>query len=109
MQYAAAGAKIAADRGLSVLLLSAASIRPFDSKAVERAAKCGSILTVEDHSVQTGLGALVAETVAGLGLRCRLKRMGVERYGSSGPSKDVFAEAGITAESVARELERLGG
>lgn len=109
MHYAAAGAKLAADRGLSVLLLASASIRPFDSKAVERAARCGSILTVEDHSVHTGLGALVAETVAGFGLRCGLKRMGVERYGSSGPSKEVFAEAGITAESVARELARLAG
>jgi transketolase len=109
MHYAFAGAKLAADRGLSVLLLASASIRPFDSEAVEQAAKCGAILTVEDHSVHTGLGALVAETVAGFGLRCRLKRMGVEHYGSSGPSKDVFAEAGITAEAVARELERLAG
>jgi transketolase len=76
---------------------------------VERAARLGAILTVEDHSVHTGLGALVAETVAGLGLRCRLKRLGVERYGTSGPSKDIFAEAGITVESVASELERLSG
>ena len=38
MQYAVAGAKLAADRGLSVLVLASASIRPFDRKAVERAA-----------------------------------------------------------------------
>jgi transketolase len=109
MQYAVAGAKLAADRGLSVMVLASASIRPFDQKGVERAAKLGAILTVEDHSVHTGLGALVAETVGILGLRCRLKRLGVERYGTSGPSKDIFAEAGITAEAVARELERLAG
>jgi transketolase len=109
MQYAIAGAKLAADRGLSVLVLAAASIRPFDVKSVERAARLGAILTVEDHGVQTGLGSLVAETVAGLGLRCRLGRLGVEKYGSSGPSKDVFAEAGITAETVARQLAQLAG
>lgn len=109
MQYALAGAKIAAERGLSVLVLAAASIRPFDEAAVARAAKTGAILTVEDHSVHTGLGALVAEVVAGSGLRCRLERMGVRQYGSSGPSKDIFAEAGITAEEVAKSLERLVG
>jgi transketolase len=109
MQYAFAGAKLAADRGLSVMVLASASIRPFDQKAVEKAAKLGAILTVEDHSVHTGLGALVAETVGILGFRCRLERLGVERYGTSGPSKDIFAEAGITAEAVARELERLAG
>jgi transketolase len=109
MQYALAGAELAARRGLPALVLASASIRPFDAQAVARAAKVGAILTVEDHGVHTGLGALVAETVAGLGLRCRLKRMGVERYGSSGPSRDVFAEAGITAEAVARELEGLAG
>jgi transketolase len=107
MQYAIAGAKIAADRGLSVRVYAAASIRPFDEAAVVSAAKLGAILTVEDHSVHTGLGALVAEVVAGHGLRCRLERLGVRRYGSSGPSKDVFAEAGITADTVAASLERL--
>jgi transketolase len=90
-------------------VLASASIRPFDSKAVERAAGLGAIITVEDHSVHTGLGALVAETVGALGLRCRLKRIGVERYGTSGPSKDVFAEAGITPESIARAIESMAG
>jgi transketolase len=109
MQYALAGARAAASRGLSVLVLAAASIRPFDEAAVARAARTGAILTVEDHGVHTGLGAMVAETVAAAGLRCRLKRMGATRYGTSGPSPDVFAEAGITADSVARALEALAG
>jgi transketolase len=109
MQFAVAGAKLAAAAGLSVLVLASPSIRPFDVLTLERAARTGGILTVEDHGVQNGLGAIVAEHVAGMGLRCRLRRLGVERYGSSGPSRDVFAEAGITAEAVARELAALAG
>ncbi len=107
MQYAAAGAKIARDRGQSVMLMASASIRPFDVEAVRRAAATGRIITVEDHSVQTGLGALVAETVADLGMKCKLVRMGVHRYGTSGPSPDVFAEQGISAELVAAQIDRL--
>ncbi|HYC78191.1 MAG TPA: transketolase [Planctomycetota bacterium] len=107
--YAVAGAKLAAERGLSVRVLLSPSVRPFDVDAVRAAAKLRGILTVEDHSVHTGLGALVAEAVADSGLSTRLARLGAVRYGSSGPSPDVFAEQGITAEGVAAALARLAG
>jgi transketolase len=107
MTYLAAGAKLAAERGVSVRVLCCPSIRPFDVEAVRAAAGLGAILTCEDHNVQTGLGELVAATVADLGMTCRLRRMGATRYGTSGPATDTFAEQGITAESVAREIAAL--
>lgn len=105
--YALAGAKLAAERGVSVQVLGCASIRPFDVEGVRRAATTGAILTVEDHSVQTGLGALVAQTVADLGLVARLKRLGATRYGTSGPSPEVFREQGMSAENIASVLVEL--
>ena len=105
--YAIAGAALAASRGISVRVLFSPSIRPFDREAVGAAARLKGILTVEDHSINTGLGQLVAETVGDLGLKTRLKRLGVANYASSGPSTDVFAEQGMSPENIARELERL--
>lgn len=105
--YAVAGAKLAAERGLSVRVLFAASVRPFDREAIREAAKTRGILSVEDHSVHTGLGQLVAETVGDLGVTTRLKRLGVTHYGTSGPSPDAFADQGMTPENIAKELEKL--
>lgn len=47
--------------GVSVRVLDFASVKPFDEKALLRAAReTGAILTMEEHSVLTGVGALVA-------------------------------------------------
>ncbi|MCI4318342.1 MAG: transketolase family protein, partial [Thermoplasmata archaeon] len=45
--------------GVSVRVLDFASVKPFDEKALLRAAReTGAILTMEEHSVLTGVGAL---------------------------------------------------
>jgi transketolase len=105
--YAVLGAKLAQERGVSVRVLCSASVRPFDREAIKALAGFKGVLTVEDHSVHTGLGQLVAENVGDLGLKLKLRRLGAVRYGSSGPSPDVFAEQGISAENVAKELAAL--
>ena len=54
--------QLAAD-GVQARVLSAHTIRPFDSETVFRACReTGGIITVEEHVVGGGLGGLVAET-----------------------------------------------
>jgi transketolase len=51
--------------GVSARVLDFASFKPHDTKAVLRAAReTGALLTLEDHSTLTGLGALIASVVA---------------------------------------------
>jgi transketolase len=51
--------------GVSVRVLDFASVKPFDEKAVLRAAReTGAILTMEEHSVLTGIGSLVASATS---------------------------------------------
>ncbi|MCI4348944.1 MAG: transketolase family protein [Thermoplasmata archaeon] len=51
--------------GIGARVLDFASIKPYDAKALFRAAReTGAILTLEDHSVLSGLGALVASATA---------------------------------------------
>jgi len=50
---------------LKLTVLSMHTIKPIDVEAIVRAAKTtGGIVTVEDHSVNTGLGAAVADVLA---------------------------------------------
>lgn len=51
--------------GIGARVLDLASVKPFDEKAILRAARAtGAILTLEEHSVLTGLGSLVAAVTA---------------------------------------------
>jgi len=51
--------------GISTRVLDFASVKPFDEPALLRAARdTGAILVLEEHTVLTGVGALVASTTA---------------------------------------------
>ncbi len=67
------------------------------------------VVTVEDHSVRTGLGACVAQWIALSGRAVRLRNLGVDGYQSSGAAKDLLARAGLDPVSIARVVrEELG-
>ena len=51
--------------GIYISVVDMHTIKPFDTQAVqEMAEKCGSILTLEEHSIYGGLGGRVAEAVS---------------------------------------------
>ena len=68
-----------AARGLSVRLLSMHTIKPIDADAiVEAATETRLIFTLEEHSIDGGLGGAVAEVLAELGPgHALLKRIGL--------------------------------
>ncbi|MFH1217484.1 MAG: transketolase [Pseudomonadota bacterium] len=95
------------DEGISVSVLMMASIVPFDRQSVLAAAKNGPVLTVEDHHVDTGLGSMVGTLLADEGVVCRLKRLGVTHYGSSGKPADLYAEQGLDAAGIVKSFKQL--
>ncbi len=96
--------KILAKQGISVGVLNMASIRPLDEEAILEAAKIGPIIVAEDHVVDTGLGTLVAKTLAMKGITVPLKLKGVTKYGSSGKPDDLYREQGLDPETLAKEM-----
>lgn len=54
-----------AEHGVKARVLDCSSIKPFDHEAVlKAAAETGRIITVEEHSIYGGLGAIVTETIS---------------------------------------------
>ncbi|MHB9003414.1 MAG: transketolase [Coriobacteriia bacterium] len=102
----AAADTLAAD-GQRVQVAIVASPLHLDSAFMERAAAGDAIVTVEDHSVHTGLGASVAEWLAAHGSATRLVKLGVDRYHSSGAAADLLANAGLDAAGIADSLRAL--
>lgn len=80
-----------------------------DDHALREAARTGGILTIEDHSVRSGMGSIMAARMTELGLRAPFKSLGVHKYGASGPSSDVIADMGLDEESLFAALGSLLG
>jgi transketolase len=94
-------------KGLSVGILNMASLKPIDKESILKAAKKGPLITVEDHVVRTGLGAIVAQELIAAGTYQQLLTMGVTHYGSSGKPDDLYHLQGLDAESLARKVEEF--
>ena len=75
---------------------------------MERALAAPMLVTVEDHSVHSGLAACVAEWLALNGRATDLVRIGVDGYQSSGVSRDLLAACHLDADGIARVLRGHG-
>jgi transketolase len=97
---------LAAD-GLSAEVINAASIKPLDEDLLLRSAgKTGHVMTVEDHSIEGGLGGTVAEVLGEL-LPTPLKRLGVRGFGESGDPKGLYAKHGLDPAGIASSVRKF--
>jgi len=99
-----AGKELAEKHGLQLAVLNFASIKPLDTDAILEAADSGFLLTVEDHHVDTGLGARVANVISSQGIPCRLTRLGVKHYGLSGKPGVLYRMEGINSEGIVKTV-----
>jgi transketolase len=101
-----AAAILAAD-GISAEVINAASIKPLDEDLLLRSAgKTGHVVTVEDHSIDGGLGGAVAEALGEL-LPTPLKRLGVRGFGESGDPKGLYAKHGLDPAGIASSVRKF--
>jgi transketolase len=102
-----AAATILAGDGISAEVIKAASIKPLDEDLLQRSAgKTGHVVTVEDHSIEGGLGGAVAEVLGEL-LPTPLKRLGVHGFGESGDYKGLYAKHGLDAAGIAASVRKF--
>jgi transketolase len=99
--------------GVSARVLDLASVKPFDEAALLRAARdTGAILVAEEHTVLTGVGALVASVTAE-NYPVPVRRVGVpDLFGESAGSGPAPEEYGLSLARMteeAWELLRLRG
>ena len=100
-------ATILAGDGISAEVINAASIKPLDEDLLMRSAgKTGHVVTVEDHSIEGGLGGAVAETLGEL-LPTTLKRLGVRGFGESGDAKGLYAKHGLDPAGIASSVRKF--
>jgi transketolase len=101
--------RILKEHGVSAGVLNMASLIPLDVDSLVEAASVGPILTVEDHHVESGLGASTAVSLMEQGVNAVLKRLGVRHYGSSGKPAELYAAQGLDALSIAQAARDMVG
>lgn len=94
-------------KGITVAVYCVSSPLVPDDEALRAAARTGKILTCEDHSVNSGMGSILAARMTELGLSSAFKAVGVHKYGESGNSGDVIAAMGLDGSSLAKAFESL--
>ena len=100
---------LAAD-GIEARVLDCYSIKPIDAEAVRAAARdCGTLVTVEDHWPEGGLGDAVLEALAEADDRPPVTKLAVREMPGSGTPEELMHWAGIDAEAIAAAARQVVG
>lgn len=104
---AAAASDALREQGVSCRVLDMFCIKPLDCEAVRRAAaETSGIVTVEEHSSFLGLGSLVMQELAGMGVP--LTRLGLpDAPVVTGGQQEVLDYYGLNAGGIARAAYEL--
>lgn len=91
-------------KGITSCVLSLHSLRPFDEKAVKQAAERSKmVITVEEHSVNGGLGSRVASFLMQAKIFRPLQIVGIpDEHTITGSQTEIFNHYGISADGISQ-------
>jgi transketolase len=102
-----AAAEELSGRGVAARVIDLYSVKPVDAEALlAAAAETGTLITVEDHWAEGGIGEVVATVLADAGAGTKLVRLAVTERPGSGPPAALLAAAGIDAAHIVAAAER---
>lgn len=106
---ALSGANLLAKEGLSCRVLSVHSIKPLDEDAILRAGReTGAVITVEEHSINGGLGEACASLFMEAGIKVPFRRVGLPDEDTvTGSQSEIFLHYGLSGEGLAQTARNL--
>ena len=101
-------AQLLAAQEVSAAVLHVPCLKPLDADdLVSRCRDFDLVVTVEEHTIYGGLGALVAEVLSERSPR-RVLRWGIEdRWGESAPNEFLLDAFGLSPERLCERVQRL--
>jgi len=109
MNYYSLKAMVALEKeGISVRVVNAQTLKPFDKETVIKCAKeTGAIVTVEEHNIYGGLGEAVAGIVA-QEYPVPMKIVGVnDVFGESGPWDELLEKWGLNDKEIIKAVKAV--
>ncbi len=107
-QYALEAAEVLSTEGISALVLNASTLKPLGAEAIVAAAKkTGAVVTVENHSINGGLGGAVAELLAEA-CPTPMVRLGTkDTFGATGELPWLLQRYGLLSTDIAAAARRV--
>lgn len=98
-------AEILEEKGVQAEVISVPVVKPFDKETIINSVKkTGFAVTVENHSINGGIGSSVCETLAE-NYPAKVLRIGMnDEFGQSGTPKELLKHYGLDAESIANKV-----
>lgn len=99
--------EILQDRGIDSEVISLPVVKPLDSDTIINSAKkTNFVVTVENHSVNGGIGSAVCETLSE-NYPVKVLRIGInDEFGQSGGVKELLKYYGLDSQSIANRIEK---
>ncbi len=91
--------------GIYPRLVYVSSPLEISDDAIETAVKNGFVVSIEDHSINGGLGTTIAERMVDLGAVCKLVKLGASEYPISGESAELYKMLGIDSASIIKVIK----
>lgn len=105
--HALQAAELLANEGISAEVVDVMSIKPLDEETIiASAAKCGRVLTVEEHSIYGGMGSAVAELLSEKH-PVPVTRLGMTTFGQSGTASELLSFYGLDAAGIASRVREV--
>ena len=103
------GFELLQEKGYKCRLINIRSIKPIDRELILRTAKeVKGIITVENHTVNGGLGSSIAEVTATIENKAVLRYIGVkDTFTESGKTSDVKEKYGLSKEKILLAAEEI--
>jgi len=98
-------------RGIGIHHLHVSTLKPFDREGLIKAARGKKgVVTLENHTINGGLGSLVAEILSEEGLGVKLRRLGLQDTFAHGASKPyLMKKYGLDASALVSSIGQLLG
>lgn len=109
-QWALEASKLLQERGVNHSLLHVPTIKPVnESEISDFCFAHDQIVTVENHSIVTGLGSLIAEIVSNIGRGPRITRLGIpDVWAPGGTLPYIRSQLALDAPTLANRIEAIG-
>lgn len=94
-------------QGISAMVVNCPSIKPIDSKTLEKAAReCGCVVSADDHQINGGMGSAVAESLSKT-YPVPQEFVGMKDcFGESGKPAELMKKYGLDSAEIKAAAER---
>ena len=100
-------AKLLSNEGISTRVIDVHTLKPFNSALISNYADSKLIVTVEEHSINGGLGTVVSDSILEQGLVQKMVKIGVnDCFSRVGDYDYLLHEHGLTALQIADRIRK---